>query len=325
MFGTLKRIAVGLIAIAGCASLVAAQDYPSRPITVVVPFAAGGPTDVVARIIANEMSQSLGQTVVVENRGGASSIIGATYVASAANDGYTLLFGTTSAYATNSHVFKNNIGYDPRKFSPIAMVVKVPLAFAVRKEFAATSLKEFADQVKASSGGRLQFGSAGAGSHSGLACFLAGQKLGLEMQEIPYKGTGPALTDLMAGRVDALCDSVGTISAPHKAGNVKIIGELDSERSPALPDVPTFVESGFPDLVINNWFALTGPEGVAPEIVEKLSASVKAALEKKIVADRLIQLGFVPDHRAPNALGAFMQQEYQRFEVVVEQAGIKIK
>jgi len=320
------RIAgAALVAFSGSLMQASAQEYPSKPVTLVVPFAAGGPTDVAARIVAEAMSQSLGQPVVIDNRAGASSMIGATHVATAKNDGYTLLLGTTTTYATNPHVFKSNIAYDPLKLTPVAMVVKVPLAFAVPKDSAAKASKEFAEQVKAKSGGQLQFGSAGAGSHSGLACFLAGRGLGLDMQEIPYKGTAPALTDLMAGKVGALCDSVGTVSGHYKSGSVKIIGVLDSQRSPAMPDVPTFAESGYPDLVINNWFALTGPEGMASDVVAKLSASVKAALDKKEVAEKLTGLGFMPDYMPQDELRAFMKKEHQRFDAVVKQAGITVQ
>lgn len=300
-----------------------AQDYPSKPVTLIVPFAAGGPTDVASRVVAQAIGAQLGQPVVVENRAGASSMIGATYVANAPGDGYTLLVGTTSTYATNPHVFKS-IAYDATRFTPIAMVVKVPLAFAVRANLPADTITEFAEYAKGLQG-PVKYGSAGAGTHSGIACFLAAREIGIEMLEIPYKGTAPALTDLMAGNVDALCDSVGTLSAPYQAGSIKIIGELDEVRSPAMPDVPTFVEAGYPDLVINNWFALTGPEGMDDEIVQKISKAVEAALSSKDVTDRLNAVGFVPQYMAPGELGEFMAAEYARFDEVVEALGVSLE
>ena len=300
-----------------------AQEYPSKPITLVVPFAPGGPTDLASRVLAEAVGKELGQTVVVENRAGASSMIGATHVFNASNDGYTLLVGTTTTYATNPHVFKN-ITYDPTKLSPIAMVVKVPLAFAVRKNLGVDTIAEFVEYAK-KNGGAVKYGSAGAGSHSGMACFLAGREIGVEMREIPYKGTAPALTDLMAGNVDALCDAVGTLSEPYRADSVKVIGELDEERSSAMPDVSTFVEAGYPNLVINNWFALTGPEGMDDAIVQKLSKAVEVAVSSEDVADRLNKIGFVPQYMAPKELSEFMAAEYKRFDEVVETLGISLE
>ncbi len=301
-----------------------AQEYPTKPITLVVPFAPGGPTDLAGRVVAEAIGKQLGQSVLVENRAGASSMIGATYVFNASNDGYTLLFGTTTTYATNPHIFKN-ITYDPTKLSPIAMVVKVPLAFAVRKNLGVDSIAEFVEYTKKSGGGPVKYGSAGAGSHSGIACFLAGREIGIEMREIPYKGTAPALTDLIAGNVDALCDAVGTLSEPYRAESVKVIGGLDAERSPAMLDVSTFVEAGYPDLVINNWFALTGPEGMDDEIVQKLSKAVEVAVSSKEVADRMNAIGFVPQYMAPKELTEFMAAEYKRFDEVVETLGISLE
>lgn len=322
-----KKVAAGLTLSASLVGALAvqayAQEYPTKPITLIVPFAAGGPTDVASRVVAQAVAEQLGQPVVVENRAGASSMIGATYVATAPNDGYTLLVGTTSTYATNPHVFKN-IAYDSTKFTPIAMMVRVPLAFAVRKDMSVDTVKEFTAYAKGLSG-PVQYGSAGAGTHSGLACFIAAREIGVEMLEIPYKGTTPALTDLMAGNIDALCDSVGTLSAPYHAGSIKIIGELDEVRSPAMPDVPTFVEAGYPDIVINNWFALTGPEGMDDAVVQKISKAVEAALSSKNVSDRLNAVGFVPQYMAPKKLGEFMAAEYARFDGVVAALGISLE
>lgn len=322
-----KTFAAGLIlSVPLCAPLAVAahaQGYPNKPITLVVPFAAGGPTDVASRVLAQAVSEQIGQPVVVENRAGASSMIGAVHVAKAANDGYTLLVGTTSTYATNPHVFKN-IAYDSRKFTPIAMVVRVPLAFAVRKDMPVDTVKDFIEHAKTLNG-PVQYGSAGAGTHSGLACFIAARRIGVEVLEIPYRGTAPALTDLMAGKVDALCDSVGTLSAPYQAGHIKIIGNLDEVRSPAIPNVPTFAESGYPDLVINNWFALTGPEGMDDEIVQKISKAVEAAVASKTISDRLNAVGFVPQYMAPKELAEFMAAEYARFDEVVAALGIKLE
>jgi tripartite-type tricarboxylate transporter receptor subunit TctC len=325
----MKAIQIGAkVAIAACLSAAAllpavAQDYPSEPVTLIVPFAAGGPTDVASRIVAEAMSTTLGQPVVVDNRPGASSMIGASLVAEAANDGYTLLIGTTSTYATNPHVFKS-IAYDATAFAPVALVVKVPLAFAVRKDMPVDTVEEFIAFAKAEEN-PLQYGSAGAGTHSSLACFLAAREIGVEMQEIPYQGTAPALTDLMAGNVDALCDSVGTLSGPLQSGQIKVIGELDAERSTAMADVPTFVESGFDDLVINNWFAVAAPAGTPEDVVAKVSGAIEAALADEAVATRLKAVGFVPEYMGPADLGAFMALEYERWDAVVEEAGISLE
>lgn len=310
--------AVSLLAVASAN----AQDFPSRPVTLIVPFGAGGPTDAAARVLAQSMGENLGQPVIVENRPGAASMIGAEYVANAPGDGYTLLIGTTSAFGTNPHVFRN-ITYDAREFAPVGLVVTVPLAFAVRGDMPADTIEEFV-AFAAAQPDLLNYSSAGLGAHSSLACYLAQSEIGVEMVEIPYQGTGPALADLIAGNVDALCDAVGTLSGPYGSGQVKLIGMMDAERSTAIPDVPTFVESGFPDLVINNWFAVVAPGGTPDAVVATLSTAIESAVADPNVQETFLRVGFVPNYMPPAELSEFMAAEWERWRQVVEETGVSL-
>lgn len=300
-----------------------AQEYPAKPVTVVVPFTAGGPTDVVARVVAAAAGVRLGQPMVIENRPGAGSMIGATAVANAQPDGYTLLLSTTTTYATNPHVFKK-VTYDARKLEPIAMVAKVPLGLAVRPDMPVNSIQEL-EAFAARQANALQQGSAGPGAHGSMSCFRAARAAGVRLEEIPYPGLGPALADVMAGKIDAMCDAVGTLTPHYSAGKVKVLAILDSERSPSMKDVPTFSELGYEDVVINSWMALAGPAGTPAEVVEKVARAVEESLRDESVEAKLSSIGFVPNYMAPEDAAAFMSEEYDIWEGVVKELGISIE
>ena len=239
----------GLIVAAGIARLLAtpgttsADSWPTRPVTMIVPFAAGGPTDVVGRGIAPRLGEILKQQIVVENVGGAGGMTGAQRVALATPDGYQVLLGTVGTQAYNQTLYKNPLYSATDDFAPVVLIAEQPLVLVVPKDFPANTLKEFSAYAKANAA-RLQFGSGGVGSSTHLGCLLLNSAIGVDVQHVPYKGSAPAMQDLIAGRINYLCDAVSTAQSQIKAGAVKPIAVLARARSAALPDVPTAQEQG---------------------------------------------------------------------------------
>lgn len=299
-----------------------AQEFPNRPITLVVPYAAGGPTDAASRVIAQKMGELLDTTVIIENRPGASTILGATYVAGAPKDGYTLLMVTTTTLCTNPHLYRK-ITYKVEDFEPVAMTVKVPIGVAVKKSLPVNTIGEFHAYVKQHAG-TMNYGSAGTGANSQLVNELMNAAMGIKMTEVPYKGTAPALTDLVAGVVDVLVDSIGSMAPLHKARQIKILGNFDSGRSPVTPDVPTFAESGFPDLIAFTWNALMVPAGTPKPIIDKLNAATVATLEVADVRKKLEEGGFIPQPSTPAALAQYIRQEYDRWGPLIRRLNIRL-
>ena len=318
----ITRRAAALLLALGALCGAQAQEFPSRPITLVVPYAAGGPTDVATRIIAEQMRAALGVMVAVENKPGASTIVGAQYVANAKPDGYTLLMVTTTTLATNPHLYKK-LAYKIEDFEPIAMTAKVPIGLAVKSSLPVKTIREFRDYVKARPG-KMSYGSAGTGANSQLVNALMNQKLELLMAEIPYKGTAPALNDLVAGHVDAVVDAIATLAPRQNAGQLRILGNFDDRRSPVAPDVPTFLESGYPDLVAFTWNAVVGPAGMPKPIVEKLSSAIVRAMESAETQRKFAELGFIVQTSTPAELAVYMRRELDRWGPLIRQMGIQL-
>ena len=288
----------------------------------VVPYAAGGPTDVATRIIAEQMRTALGVMVVVENKPGASTIVGAQYVANAKPDGYTLLMVTTTTLATNPHLYKK-LAYKIDDFEPIAMTAKVPIGLAVRASLPVKTIREFRDYAKARPG-KMSYGSAGTGANSQLVNALMNQKLDLLMTEVPYKGTAPALNDLVAGHVDAVVDAIATLAPRHQAGQLRILGNFDDRRSSVAPDIPTFLEAGYPDLVAFTWNAVVGPAGMPKPVVEKLNSAIVRAIESAETQRKFAELGFIPLTSTPAELVVYMRKELDRWGPLIKQMGIQL-
>ena len=299
-----------------------AQSFPTRPITMVVPYAAGGPTDVASRVIAEQMHQALGVNVVIENRPGASTILGAQYVAAAAPDGYTVLMVTTTTLCTNPHLYKK-LAYKVEDFAPVAMAVKVPLGLAVRKSLPVSTIAEFREYVQARAG-KMNYGSAGTGANSQLVNVLMNQTLNIQMTEVPYKGTAPALADLAGGHVDALVDAIATLLPMHRDGRIKILGNFDSARSPVAPEVPTFAESGYPGLVAFTWFAVVSPARVPEAAIARLNKAVMAAVESPETKRKFAELGFVPQTSSAKELAAYIQSENERWGPLIRKMGVQL-
>jgi tripartite-type tricarboxylate transporter receptor subunit TctC len=308
------------------ASAVQAEDWPTRPLTMVNPFAAGGPNDVVARVFAQRMGEILGQSIVIENIGGAGGMSGADRVAKASPDGYTFLQGTVGTQAQNQTLFKTPAYNSMTDFAPVALVVEAPLVLVARKDLPVNDLKEFVAYTKANRE-KMQYASAGTGSAIHLGCALLNMVAGLDVVHVPYRGANPAMQDLMSGRVDYLCDIITTAKPQIDAGTVKAIAILAKARSPVLPNVPTAIEQGF-EVEAYTWNAFFLPKGTPEAIVRKLNqATVEAmktpALRKKLEAAGLILVS--EDRTTPEYLAKFVQSEIAKWAVPIKAGGIRVE
>jgi tripartite-type tricarboxylate transporter receptor subunit TctC len=299
-----------------------AEDWPTRPITMINPFAAGGPNDVVARLFAQRMGEVLGQPIVLENVGGAGGMIGAGRVAKATPDGYTFLLGTVGTQAQNQTLYKKPAYDSTTDFAPVALMVEAPLVLVARSDLPAKDMKEFVVYAKANKD-KVQFASAGTGSAIHLGCALMNLVTGLDTVHVPYRGANPAMQDLMSGRVDYLCDIITTAKPQIDGGTVKPIAILTKQRSPALPNVPTAIEQGF-DVEAYTWNAFFLPRGTPEEIVQKLNHATREAMKTPAVRDKLEAAGlqFVSDDRtSPEYLTKFVQSEIVKWAAPIKASG----
>lgn len=299
------------------------QDYPTRPVSFVVAAAAGGPIDVFTRIMAERMSPILGQPVTVENVGGGGGTLGGQRVAKAAPDGYTVLLGTIATHA-NPQLYADKPLYDPRTdFDPVALIAEIPLILIVRKDFPANSFEEFVAYAKANQG-KLNYGSAGVGSAAHLGCVMLDRALGTDIQHVPYRGTGPAMQDLLAGRIDFLCDIAVTAVQSIKGGTVKGLANLSGQRSAVLPDLPTAAEKGFPSVQAYTWTALFLPKGTPAAVASKLNAATVAAMNGPGLREQLDTLAATlvsPDRRTPAYLTSFVASEWDKWGAAIRAGG----
>jgi tripartite-type tricarboxylate transporter receptor subunit TctC len=317
------RLLVAVLALVA-SPLASAQEYPSRPVRVVVPYPPGGPTDVIVRVIANRLTESLGQPVVVENRAGASGMIGAELVSKAPPDGYTLLVNPSIHVILPSLVAK--MPFDAIKdFSHITLLVSVPLFLVVNNSLPVRNVRELIAYAKANPG-KLNFASSSSGSSSQLAGEQFKLFAGVEMQHIPYKGSTPALTDVMGGQVQMMFDSTPSAMPFVKSGKLRALAVTTAKRTGAAPDIPSMAEAGLPGFDHSNWYGVWGPPGLPRDVVNKVSAALAATMQKKDVRDRLIDLGADPvDGVTPAQFEAYAQSELARFAKIVKQGGVKIE
>jgi tripartite-type tricarboxylate transporter receptor subunit TctC len=324
---TMPRTFMALLAAASLtlATGVKAEEWPIRPITMINPFAAGGPNDVLARLFAQRMGEVLGQPIVLENIGGAGGMTGADRVAKAAPDGYTFLLGTVGTQAQNQTLFKKPAYNSTTDFTPVALMVEAPLVLVARKDLPVKDMKEFVAYAKINRD-KMQFASAGTGSAIHLGCALVNMVTGLDIVHVPYRGANPAMQDLVSGRVDYLCDIITTAKVQIDAGTVRPIAILTRERSAVLPDVPTAIEQGF-EVEAYTWNAFFLPKGTPKAIVQKLNQATVDAMKTPSVREKLESAGLVfvaNDRTTPEYLAKFVQSEIVKWAAPIKAAGISV-
>jgi tripartite-type tricarboxylate transporter receptor subunit TctC len=302
-------------------ALAHAQSYPTRPITVVVPFPAGGPSDVVARIVADGMSKHLGQTMVIENVGGAGGTLGSGRVATAEADGYTLLAGSMGSHVA-APVLTPNVRYDSeRDFIPIGITADAPAVIVARKDFPANNMKEFVAYVKAN-GDKVKQAHGGVGSSSHMACLLFNAEAGLKPTPVAYKGTGPAMNDLLGGHVDFLCEQSVSVASQVRGGSVKAFGVSSMGKIEALPQVPAAKDGGV-NFQMSVWSGIFAPKGTSKEAIGKLASALDKALDDPSVVKRLTELGGsipVKTERDPAKFDKLVKAEIVRWKPILEKA-----
>jgi len=317
-----RRAALGLLAGAALFSQAAvAQPYPSHVIKMVVPYPAGGPTDVIARIVAEEMGKDLGQNVIVENIAGASGAIGTRAVARAEPDGYTLVFGNNQTHGNNMFLLKD-LGYDAVKdFAPLAGAGAFEHVFVVKNDLPVKSIPELVELARKDPG-RLNYGSTGVGSGSHLATELFMTRTGIRMTHVPFRGAAPLVTELMAGRIDVSNSTLPSVLSQFQAGQMRAIGLASPQRNPLAPDVPTLREQGVTDADAESWAAFFAPADTPKPVLDKLSGTIIAILNKSEVKERITKLGFTLNVRDPEAFRPYLAREIQTWAEIIRAANI---
>jgi tripartite-type tricarboxylate transporter receptor subunit TctC len=321
---TLLRAAVlTLFALTGTSEGAPAQTYPDKPIRLVVPFPAGGTTDILARAVGQKLGEHLGQQVVVDNKPGAGGNIGSDIVAKSAPDGYTLVMGTVGTHAINASLYKK-MPYDHIKdFVPVSLVALVPNILVVHPSVPANSVKELIAYAKANPG-KLNFASSGNGTSIHLSGELFKTTAGVEMTHVPYKGSAPAVTDLLGGQVQLMFDNMPS-ALPHvKAGKLKALGVTTAKRFPAAPDIPAIAEAGVPGYEASSWFGVLAPAGTPKEIVNKLSSEIAKILQTPEIKERLLSQGAEPVGNTPDQFAAFIKAETAKWAKVVKESGATV-
>ena len=303
-------------------SLVSAQaDYPNRPIRLVVTVPPGGAADFIARLVGGKLSESLGQPVLVENRGGAGGTIAADTVAKAAPDGYTLLQNSITTHGVGPHLY-SKLPYDPVKdFAAVSGLAVLPLVMAVNADLPAKNVQEV---IALSKQGNLNFASSGNGGAPHMAGELFKSVTGAALTHVPYKGSGPAVADLVGGRVQIMFDAAPSLIAHIRSGKLRVLAAASPRRNRLLPDVPTFAELGHPKVAVSLWYGLLAPAGTPKPVIEKLNREIVKALESPDVRERLQAQGAEPMPGKPEAFASFMQEEMAKWAPVVKQAGVKL-
>jgi tripartite-type tricarboxylate transporter receptor subunit TctC len=315
----------GLALVAGLGQIAApaqAQDYPTRAITMIVPFAAGGPTDVVARIVTGHMAQTLGQSIIIENVVGAGGTTATARAARAANDGYTLITGHMGTHAASVPLYPKLVYHPEKDFEPVALLAGTPILILAKKDFPAKDLKEFITYVKANTD-KMNMAHAGVGSVSYSSCELLSSVLDIKPVGVPFNGTGPAMNALVGGQVDYMCDQIVNAVPQINGGTIKAYAVATPERNPALPDLPTTAEAGLPKYQASAWNAIFAPKGTPAPILAKLNAAAVKALDDENVRKRLLDLGSdIPkaEARTQAALAALVKSEIEKWSAVLKPA-----
>jgi tripartite-type tricarboxylate transporter receptor subunit TctC len=320
------RFVAILAALAATAAPALAQEWPTRPVTLVYPFAPGGLGDVLARILAPRLTESLGQPVIIENVAGAGGMVGSARVAKAPPDGYQFVLATAGTHAANQSLYKNPLYDAATDFAPVTLLVEQPMVLITRKDFPAATLPELIAYVRANKG-KLQYGSSGAGSATHLACVLFNAAIGVDVTHVPYRGAGLALQDLIAGRIDYQCQILPA-ALPHiEANQVKAIATLAKSRARPLPHLATAHEQGLAEFETVGWYALFFPRRTPEPIVRKLHDATVAAMNLPIVQERLRDIGadpVAPDRRSPEYLQGYVEREIVKWGVPIKASGVSM-
>jgi tripartite-type tricarboxylate transporter receptor subunit TctC len=321
----LRRTIALAAALAVCSAFVAdpapAQDYPSRPVKVVVPFPAGGGTDALTRFVAKGMERRLGQPFIVENRGGVGTTLGATAVARSEPDGYTIMVGTASTFAVAPGLYKR-LAYDPNKdFAPVMLFATVPFVLVVNPSLGVSNVKELVVLAK-SKPGELSYASAGVGAVHHIFCELFMNMMGIDMKHVPYRGGGAALNDVVAGHVPIYFADAGPAAPLIRSGQLRALGVTTATRASHLPDVPTLQEAGLDDYEILQWWGILAPAGVPDEIVSALNGAINEVLASQEMKDFMAKDGARPRPMSADEFGAFMRANFERWQQVAQQAGM---
>ncbi|MSP46932.1 MAG: tripartite tricarboxylate transporter substrate binding protein BugD [Xanthobacteraceae bacterium] len=323
----LKVITGVLAGLVGLTASAVAQNYPTRAVSMIIPFAAGGPTDVLGRIVGQRMSEILGQQVVIENVGGAGGMTGSKRVADAQPDGYVMGIGTVGTHAQGQTLYKKPLYNSQTDFTPVALLAQVPIVLTARKDLPVKDFKEFVAYAQANQA-KMQFGSAGAGSATHLGCVLLNYILKTNITHIPFRGTGPAMTELQAGRIDFLCE-VSSTAKPHiDGGTVKALAIFNSTRSPALPNLATAEEQGTKDLIAYTWNAIFLTKNTPPAIVERLNKAAVEAINTPAVKEKLAGLGAeiaTGNQTTPAYLAKLVKDETEKWAVPIKASGVSVE
>jgi tripartite-type tricarboxylate transporter receptor subunit TctC len=323
---TMKRIvqrAALFVLLALSAAAAAAQSYPSKPIRLVVPFPAGGTTDILAREVGQRLSLSLGQSVVIDNRPGAAGNIGSELVAKSAPDGYTLLMATVSTHAINPNLYAR-LPYDHVKdFAPVVLVAGVPNVLEVTPSLPVHSVADLIKLAKEKPG-QINFASSGSGTSIHLSGELFKTMAGVDMTHVPYKGSAPAITDLIGGQVQVMFDNLPSSLPQIKAGKLRAIAVTSAQRAPALPDIPTIAESGLPGFEATSWFGIVAPAGTPPTIIARINGDVNQWLQSQEAKEKLLAQGAVAAGGSPEQFAAYIRAETEKWARVVKASGAKV-
>jgi tripartite-type tricarboxylate transporter receptor subunit TctC len=313
-----------VLATAFSAGVSLAQEFPAKPITMIVPFAAGGPTDIIARLVGESMSKTLGQQVVIENVAGAGGTTGITRASKAAPDGYTIMMGHMGTHGAAPGMYPN-LGYNPQTdFTPIGLAAGTPIVLVAKKDLPPKDLKEFVEYAKANQT-KVNQAHAGSGSVSHITCVMLQAEMGTKINAIPYRGTGPAMNDLVGGNVDFMCDQIVSVAQQVAGGTIKAYAVATPNRNPALPNVPTTAEAGLPNFQVSAWNAVFAPKGLPAPVAARLSQALATAVTDAGVKKRLSDLGAdVPDAAgaSPAALTALVKRENERWIPLLKNAGV---
>jgi len=315
------RLVIALAALAGSLALQA-QTFPARPVRLVVPFAPGGSSDGIARVVVQKLSEGLGQPVVIENRPGVGGLLGSEFVARAAPDGYTLLLASVSSFTVAPHLYASPKLDPTRSFDAIAPISSSPLTVIVKSALPVTTIADLVALAKAKPGA-LNYGSAGVGTQVHLAAELFKSLAGIDVVHVPFQGGAPTMTALLGGVIDYKFDVANTTVQQARAGRVKVLAVTSARRIPVLPEVPTLAESGFPGFDVTAWMGIVGPAGLQAGIVSRLNAEIGKAVSSQELAETYASQGTVPELASPSAFAEMIRREYAKWGAVIKQVGVK--